>query len=237
MPLLLAVFLLCAACQRHESGFEIRSRVAASGEEFSAALEQSVGVAMLSGHRLEVFENGRIFDALTEAIATARESINVELYIWRKGAASDRVLAAISARTAQGVKCRVLLDAVGSIDLGDALKGQFAGARCELQVFRPLSGSSKHARNHRKVVVVDGRVGFTGGFGMDDKWLGDGKSKEEWRDTNVRVEGRAVSQMQEAFAENWQEAGGELLPPASSRGRRRAARRGQRSCAATRPRW
>ena len=210
-PLLIAL-LLCAACRKDQTGFEIRSRVASSGEEFSTALKQSVGSPMRPGHRLEVVENGRIFAALEGAIAKAGESVNAELYIWHKGAASDRVLRAISARTAQGVKCRVLLDAVGSPDLSDEFRAQFSAARCELRVFRPLSGPDKATRNHRKVVVIDGRVGFTGGFGVDDLWLGDGKREKEWRDTNVRVEGAAVGEMQEAFAENWQEAGGELLP-------------------------
>ncbi len=212
-PLTVAALLLCISCKKNESGFEIRSRVASSGDEFSTALQQSVASTMRPGNRLEVVENGRVFDALVEAIGQGRLSVNAELYIWRKGQASDRVLKALSARTAQGVQCRVLLDAVGSIDLGDDLRAQFAAARCELRVFRPLSGPDKDARNHRKVVVVDGRVGFTGGFGVDDKWLGDGKSDQQWRDTNVRVEGPAVSEMQETFAENWQEAGGELLAP------------------------
>ena len=212
MRLLLIALLLCAACRKDQTGFEIRSRVASSGEEFSTALKQSVGSPMRPGHRLEVVENGRIFAALEGAIAKAGESVNAELYIWHKGAASDRVLRAISARTAQGVKCRVLLDAVGSPDLSDEFRAQFSAARCELRVFRPLSGPDKATRNHRKVVVIDGRVGFTGGFGVDDLWLGDGKREKEWRDTNVRVEGAAVGEMQEAFAENWQEAGGELLP-------------------------
>ena len=212
MRLLLIALLLCAACRKDQTGFEIRSRVASSGEEFSTALKQSVGSPMRPGHRLEVVENGRIFAALEGAIAKAGESVNAELYIWHKGAASDRVLRAISARTAQGVKCRVLLDAVGSPDLSDEFRAQFSAARCELRVFRPLSGPDKATRNHRKVVVIDGRVGFTGGFGVDDLWLGDGKREKEWRDTNVRVESAAVGEMQEAFAENWQEAGGELLP-------------------------
>lgn len=213
MRRLILALLLCAACKKDQSGFEIRARVASSGEEFSAALEQTTGSPMRPGHKLQVLENGSVFDALVDEIGRARESVNAEMYIWRKGEASDRVLAALRERTARGVTCRVLLDAVGSIDLGKDLKEQFAQARCELRVFRPLSGPDKDARNHRKVFVVDGRVGFTGGFGVDDRWLGDGKSPHQWRDTNVRVEGTAVNDMQEAFAENWQEAGGGFLPP------------------------
>lgn len=206
--------LLVLGCRKKESGFEIRQRVPASAEAFSAALRQTVGLSLRPGHRLEVVENGRIFDALVDAIGEARESVNVEMYIWRKGIASSRVLGAIRARTEKGASCRVLLDAVGSIDAGDELKAQLADARCELRIFRPLSGPGKDARNHRKVAVIDGRVGFTGGFGVDDKWLGDGNDDDHWRETSVRVEGPAVGEMQEAFAENWQEAGGALLPAA-----------------------
>lgn len=212
MRALLAVLVVCAACSRHESGFEIQQRVPSSGEAFSAALEQSTGSPMRPGHRVEVLENGRVFDAVVEAIGRAKQSVNVEMYIWTRGKASERVLTAIGDRTKDGVKCRVLVDALGSIHLDEAMKERFSRARCELRVFRPLSGPEKEARNHRKVFVIDGRVGFTGGFGVDDRWLGDGKRDDEWRDTGVRVEGTAVSDMQEAFAENWQEAGGGFLP-------------------------
>jgi cardiolipin synthase len=95
----------------------------------------------------------------------------------------------------------------------DELRAKFDRAHCQLRVFRPLPGPDNAARNHRKVFVIDGRVGFTGGFGVDDKWLGDGRGPKEWRDTNVRVEGPAVAEMQQAFGENWQEPGGDFLPP------------------------
>jgi len=199
---------LAASCRKHESGFELHSPV----PHFSAALEQTTGVALQPGHRLEVLENGPVFDALIAAIAKAQKSINAETYIWRKGAASNRVLEAIKLRTAAGAICRVLLDAVGSEDLGDELRARFADARCQLRIFRPVPGPDNAARNHRKDFIVDGRVGFTGGFGVDDKWLGDGLSDKNWRDTNVRVEGPAVGQLQQSFAEHWQEAGGDFLP-------------------------
>jgi cardiolipin synthase len=206
------VLLLLCSCRRKESAFELRYTVPKGA--FSAALEQTTGAPLRPGHRLEVLENGKVFDALIAAVGQARETVHAEMYIWRKGAASQRVLSAIAARR---VKCRVLVDAVGSMDLDDAQKQRFVEAGCELRLFRPLHGPNDEARDHRKIFVIDGRVGFTGGFGVDDKWLGDGLGGGEgnWRDTNVRVEGSAVSDMQESFAEHWQEAGGDLLPPSA----------------------
>jgi cardiolipin synthase A/B len=209
--LAVALLLLCA-CKKKESRFEIRYTVPKGA--FSAALEQTTGSPLRPGHRIEVLDNGKVFDALVADLGKARETIHAEMYIWRKGEASERVLSAIGARR---VKCRILLDAVGSMDIDDAQRQRFASAGCDLRMFRPLHGPNDEARDHRKIFVIDGRVGFTGGFGVDDKWLGDGLGPGEgnWRDTNVRVEGTAVSDMQESFAEHWQEAGGDLLPPSA----------------------
>ena len=209
----LLLILLAAGCRQHESGFELRTRVPSSGPQLSAALEQSAGVALRPGHKLTLLNNGTVFDALEKDLAAARQSIDAETFIWRDCAASDRLLAAIARATGRGASCRILLDAIGSGPIHDELRRKLAKAHCELKVFRPIPSPDNAARNHRKIFVVDGRIGFTGGFGVDDKWLGDGLSDDHWRDTNVRVEGPAVGQFQQAFAENWQEAGGEFLPP------------------------
>ena len=220
--LALLLLLLCA-CRRKENTFQLRYTVPEGA--FSAALEQTTGSPLRPGHRIEMLENGRVFDALVDAIGQARETVHGEMYIWAKGVASQRVLAAIAARR---VKCRVLVDAIGSLGLDDEEKRRFAESGCELRFFRPVHGPNDEARNHRKIFVIDGRVGFTGGFGVDDKWLGDGRGGPggNWRDTNARVEGNAVSDMQESFAEHWQEAGGDLLPPSAfpEHGRRGEAR-------------
>jgi cardiolipin synthase len=111
------------------------------------------------------------------------------------------------------VRCRIIVDSVGSPDFGD-LQHRLDGIGCEVHRFRPVPGQDDIARDHRKMIIVDGRVGITGGFGIDDKWDGDGKGDDppEWRDSNVRVRGPAVADMQQAFSENWQEATGSLLP-------------------------
>lgn len=201
----------CDSKDEH-SAFQLRVPVP-KGEAFGLALYQSLGVELLPGHHVELLDNGAIFDGLEKEIRPARRSVHALLYIWEKGAASDRITAALVDRARAGVRCRVLVDDFGSPDFGKDVAPQLRSAGCEVRVFRPLLDQPDElARNHRKIFVVDGRVAFTGGFGIRDNWLGDGVSGERWRDANVRFTGPAVRGAQQAFAENWQEAGGELLP-------------------------
>ncbi|MFL5452141.1 MAG: phospholipase D-like domain-containing protein [Myxococcales bacterium] len=196
---------------RESSGhFLLDVRAPSQGRGFSSALEQTVGAPLRPGHKLKLLPNGKVFDELTSAIREARQSVNIEMYIWSHGRASTSVISALRERR-KGVACRVLLDAEGSISRGDEVDKDLRDVECSMLLFR--KATAIFARNHRKVAVIDGRIGITGGFGVDDKWLGDARDEDHWRDTNVRVEGTAVSDMQEAFAEDWQEAGGGLLPP------------------------
>ena len=208
--LLVAAFLIYLKLSQDRGGsFQLRVKVPSSGQAFSTALEQTVGTPLREGHRVALLPNGAVFDTLVADIGRARGSVHVEMYIWTKGAVSGRLIAAL-ARRDQGVGCRILLDAVGSISRGDEVDQGLRQAGCELRLFRAHQAPT--ARNHRKLAIVDGRVGFTGGFGVDDRWAGDAEDEQHWRDTSVRVEGPAVTQMQNAFAEDWQEAGGDLIP-------------------------
>ncbi|MGQ0504154.1 MAG: phospholipase D-like domain-containing protein [Myxococcaceae bacterium] len=182
------------------------------GESLSFALYQSVGVEMAKGHKLQLLENGEIWDELVEAIVHAESSIHIVTFIWRDGDPSNRLIAALKNRK-PGVACRVVVDPFGSIGFDDSVRRKLSDVGCDSRVFRMLDwGPRTFERNHRKIVVVDGRIGFTGGFCIHYHWLGDGMHPEEWRDTHVRVEGPTVRDMQLAFSENWQEAGGSLLP-------------------------
>jgi cardiolipin synthase len=211
--ILLALALLAlAGCHRKRGQLRLPPTLDAK-TDFALALRQSLGTALRPGNEVAIFPNGHVFDALEEAIGAARASIDVVVYIWEKGAASDRMVAAITPRARAGVACRILVDAFGSSDFEKDVKPALTDAGCDARVFRPIPGVADEARNHRKIVVIDGAVGFTGGFGVRDDWLGNGESDAHWRDTNVRVKGPAVSDMQQAFAENWQEAGGPLLGP------------------------
>lgn len=208
--------LAAVACARKDdkgkADFELRVAVPSEGAPFVSALYQSLGVRALGGHQVDLLSNGAVFDALESEIRQARQSVHVVIYIWEKGTASDRVVGALADRAKAGVACRIVVDDVGSPDFGREVKPRLASAGCDVRIFRPLPAGEKVARNHRKVVVVDGRVAFTGGFGIRDSWLGDGVTAESWRDANVRFRGPAVREAQQAFAENWQEAGGALLP-------------------------
>jgi cardiolipin synthase A/B len=204
------------SCQRDEDSppFQLGVPIPSSGANFALALYQSLGVRLAPGHNVTLLGNGSVFDGLEAQIRQARSSVHVLMYIWEEGSASDRMVRALIERAKAGVGCRVLVDAFGSPDFEKDIRPGLVGAGCEVRIFRPLPGyGDKLARNHRKVVVVDGRVAFTGGFGVRDNWLGDGVTAEGWRDANVRFAGPAVADAQQAFAENWQEAGGALLPP------------------------
>lgn len=218
MNKLLFALAFTAACHgvgRKPIGeFRLDAAVPDHGPDFSNALFQSVGVPLKPGNRVDVYNNGSIFDAQLEEIGRAKKSIHIETFIWASGKVSDRLVDALMAKARKGVQCRILVDAVGSIGF-ESIGQKLAYAGCSVRMFRPVPGQDDVARMHRKLVIVDGRTGFTGGFGIDDKWRGKGLSEDppEWRDSNLRVRGPAVRDMQQAFAENWQEAGGELLPP------------------------
>jgi cardiolipin synthase len=175
------------------------------------------GPTMSAGNRLELLENGdAIFPALLAAISSAQKTVNFEAYIFWSGEVGTRFRDALAERAAHGVAVRVLLDAVGSpaqkLKASDVDAMRRAG--CHVEFFhstKPWMLWVVNHRNHRRVLVVDGRVGFMGGVGFADLWRGDADSPGHWRDTQVRVEGPAVRGLQRAFQENWSEVTGEPL--------------------------
>jgi cardiolipin synthase A/B len=198
--------------QRDRPTFRLTSETSSAGPEFALALYQSVGARLQPGHEVALVANGTVFDAIEREIRAAKVSVHFDVFIWQKGVASDRLTAALTHRNA-GVACRVLVDDVGSTDFDTDVRPALVAAGCDVRVFRPVAAGKLVARNHRKIVVVDGRVAVTGGFGIQDQWLGDGRTDGGWRDANVRFSGPAVAEAQRAIAENWQEAGGPLFPP------------------------
>ena len=188
----------------------------------SHALWQSTGVGLEDGHVVRRYVNGEVFDALVEAIGRARHHVHLLLYIWRPSPPSDRIVEALLAARARGVQVRVVVDPIGSeaatgkADFDRAVEPVLTRAGCEVHYYRLLAKNALgrlFGRTHQKLVVVDGTLGFTGGFGIWKVWEGHGRAEEEWRDTAVRVEGPAVRQFQLAFARSWQEAGGRIMGP------------------------
>jgi cardiolipin synthase len=225
-----AVLLSCllGACWggADRSPLKLAGDIPPPGPGYRNAFYQLLGTPFVEGNAVRWVWNGEIFDALTEEIGRARTSVNVVLYIWRPGTGSNRIIDALAARGPQ-VACRIVVDPVGSTPAFQReVMPRLQQARCEVHVFRPLGDDAvgpSRARNHRKIVVFDGRVAFTGGFGISDEWLADGVHERSWRDTAVRVEGPGTRQLQLSFAQHWLESQGTLLPAAEVTGDQRPA--------------
>ena len=189
---------------------------AASDPAFENTLAALMRSPFFGGNTVDVLENGdEIFPAMLEAIRSAEYTITLETYIWSSGELSDRFIAALSERARAGVRVHAIADGIGTINLSheeiDAMKD--AGVRFvnyARERWYHVKVNLNH-RSHRKLLVVDGKIGFTGGVCIADEWLGDGMQPGRWRDTHVRVEGPVVAQMQAVFAVNWLQTTGELL--------------------------
>jgi cardiolipin synthase len=184
----------------------------ASDPAFRRSLD-TFGTAMVPGNTAELLKNGdEIFPAMTKAIREAQKTVNLETYIFQPDEAGKQFADAMMKAARRGVEVRLLIDAWGS-KLGDLQDGlEKAGVRW--RKYRPLRLVTIYKvgkRTHRKILVVDGKVAFTGGLGISKQWLGDARNAQEWRDTQVRVTGPAVDQMQSIFAEDWTYTTGEIL--------------------------
>lgn len=180
-----------------------------------AAFTLASGNEPVGGNSVEILENGvGIFPPMLEAIEHATSSVHLEAYIFRDGVIGRRFVEALAAKARQGVAVRLLLDAIGSVSFGEENERTLTEAGAQVVFFRPLGASSVlklHLRTHRKVLVVDGRVGFVGGVCIADEWMGDADEPNRWRETVVRVEGPVTRQLQAAYGRAWLEATGELL--------------------------
>lgn len=170
----------------------------------------------IGGNKIDLLENGiEIFPAMLSAIAGARETVHLESYIFWSGKVASLFRDALSERASAGVEVRVLLDGVGSsAKLDDEDVEAMRKAGCVVEFFHPIQPwmlDVINNRTHRRILVVDGRVGFTGGTGIADVWEGDADTPDHWRETHVRVEGPIVRALQATFQENWAEVRGEAL--------------------------
>ncbi|HEX4882495.1 MAG TPA: cardiolipin synthase [Casimicrobiaceae bacterium] len=174
-----------------------------------------LGPPIVPGNRVDVLLNGEeIFPSMLEAIRSARRTITFETYIYWSGDVGRAFAEALSERARAGVKVHVLLDWVGSQKMDDALLDEMRDAGVEVRYYRPLSWyhiARMNNRTHRKLLVIDGRVGFTGGVGVGDKWQGHAQDPDHWRDTHFRAEGPVVAQMQATFNDNWTKVTGRVL--------------------------
>ena len=193
----------------------LKHHLASSDRQLKTSMGALFGSNYVPGNRVDTLVNGgRIFPAMLGAIREARQTITFETYIYWRGAIAREFAEALSAKAREGLSVKVLLDWVGSKPMDLELIQLMKDAGVEVVRFRPLTWYTLdrlNNRTHRTLLVVDGRIGFTGGVGIADEWNGDARSPNEWRDTHYRVEGPAAAEFQAAFAEHWIEATGELL--------------------------
>ncbi len=201
---------------RHVHGVGIDGRPVSPGEpRFPLTVETLTGTSLSSGNHAEVTLNGdQTFPRLWADLRSAEQSITIQVYFGQVGEVGRTLRQILVERAAAGVRVFVLYDAFGFQRIPAADRDALREAGVRAVPFRPLRLSTLHLaqnRSHVRGIVIDGRIGWTGGFSIDDRWLGDGRTNGSWRETNVRFEGPAVRQLQGAFATAWAEATGTLF--------------------------
>ncbi len=195
--------------------YHMRHQFGVRDVAFLQTMHALTGAAVSDGNRVEVLRNGvQIFPSMLAAIRGAKKTINLEFYIYWDGEVGRQFAEALAERARAGVKVNVVLDAVGSAEMSEDLILFMQRNGISIEWYHPLRWytiSRVNHRTHRKLLIIDGEIGFAGGVGIADNWLGDADSPDHWRETVVRVEGPVVTQMQFAFMDNWIKSRGELL--------------------------
>ena len=186
-----------------------------ASRDFLVGIAGLVNSPLQKGGSIQLLNNGdEFFPSMLEAIRAAQRSINFSVYIWEPGKVSDMFFAALTERARAGVTVRLLLDGLGGLRAPHAGIEALEAAGGRVRRFRPpqLGRLTRfHQRNHRRAIVIDGRVGFTGGAAVGDKWLGDARGPAEWRDCMFKVTGPLARSLQSAFATLWAPSAGEMI--------------------------
>ena len=183
--------------------------------EFAATVAGASGAPFLAGNALEILNNGDAFyPPMLAAIRGAEASITIEAYIYWAGDIGREFAEALADRAKSGLPVKILLDAIGSSTIGTEILALLDAGGCHVAWYNPIRWYTLgrfNNRTHRKSLIVDGRIAFTGGAGIADHWRGNARGPDEWRDIQVRLEGPAVVPLQTGFAHNWQQTTGELI--------------------------
>ncbi len=194
---------------------KIEHHYAINDAQYRREMSVMLGPAIVGGNQVVALQNGdEIFPAMLKAIRAAQATITFETYIYWSGDIGKELAEALAERAKAGVKVSVLLDWVGSIKMDEALIQTMKDAGAHVERYRPLHWYNlgrMNNRTHRKLLVVDGHVAFTGGVGVAEQWTGHAQDPEHWRDMHFQVEGPVVAQFQAAFNDNWIKATGEVL--------------------------
>jgi len=211
---------------------QVRREYALHDPQYQHVLGVMLGPPITHGNRFEALYNGdQIFPPMLAAIRGARQSITFETYIYWSGDIGKAFADALAERARAGVKVHVLLDWLGSAKVDEAFLREMEDAGVEIRKFHKPDWydiARMNNRTHRKLLVVDGRIGFTGGVGIAPNWTGSAQDAEHWRDSHFKVEGPVVAQMQAVFMDNWIKVSGDVLhgrryfPPVEPMGEGRA---------------
>jgi cardiolipin synthase len=195
--------------------YRLTHRMEVSSPQFLHTMGNLLGPQLVAGNEVTAYQNGhQIFPPMLEAIRNAQNTITFETYIYWSGQIARKFTDALCERARNGVKVHVLMDWVGTDRIDKAFLKEMSAAGVEVERFHPPRWhnlSKLNNRTHRKLLIVDGMIGFTGGVGIADTWLGNADQPDRWRDSHYRVRGPAVAQMQAVFNDNWIKARAEVL--------------------------
>jgi cardiolipin synthase A/B len=196
-------------------------RIVLGEASFYPTISAHTDSSIIGGNRVELLFNGeQIFPAMLQAIRGARKSITYAQYFYEDGVVAHEIAEAFAERCRAGVQVKILIDSLGGGGLPQDIRDLWKKSGCRLEWFErikvfqlitPWELLNYNHRSHRRILVIDGKIGFTGGHGVNDAWIGDGRTAEHWRQTDVRVEGPVVQQLQAAFVESWRRATGDVL--------------------------
>jgi cardiolipin synthase len=218
------ISVLVRAFTSHEKKitYEIEHLFPVADEQFLRSVSSLLSPAAVGGNKITALTNGdQFFPAMLEAIASARETVTFETFIYWQGEIGRKMAAALVDRAKAGVKVHVMLDWLGTRKLDEESVQAMKDGGVEVERYHPLRWYNirrANNRTHRKLLIVDGKIGFTGGAGIADVWTGNAQDPEHWRDTHFRIEGPVVAQCQAAFMDNWLKTrsrvlhGGEYFP-------------------------
>lgn len=215
VTLLVVVLSMNFATPEKKLERRITHRYATEDPQFHREMSVMLGPAIVAGNQVTALNDGdEIFPAMLAAIRGARETITFETYIYWSGTVGREFADALAERARAGVKVSMTIDWAGSIKMEESLLKRMQDAGVEVQRYRPLHWYNlgrMNNRTHRKLLVVDGRIGFTGGVGIADQWSGHAQDPDHWRDMHFRIEGPVVAQLQAAFNDNWIKTTGAVL--------------------------
>jgi cardiolipin synthase A/B len=188
---------------------------------FYPTLSAHTDSSIISGNRVELLFNGdQIFPAMLQAIRGAQKSITYQQYFFEDGTTAHEIAEAFAERCRAGVEVKILIDSLGGSGMPQDIPDLWKQSGCQLEWYErikvlqfvtPWELLNYNHRSHRRILVIDGKIGFTGGHAVSDAWTGDGRTAEHWRQTDVRVEGPVVQQLQAAFVESWRRTTGNIL--------------------------